>query len=283
MQNSDIYPISKMCNLLGVSKASFYRFYHSQKESKLSKKTDAMTNILKIYNKSKRRFGAPKITKKLHEEGLKISRPTVSKYMKELGIRSIAAPKRLKRTSGKLSLEKHPYIVNRIKNIVPTRINQIWTTDITYIETKAGWVYLSTIIDQYSKKVIAWVVSNRQTSSLVLDTIKQALKARGNPKGVILHSDKGVQYRSKIVRKYLKQNKVIQSFTSIGKSCDENPAQESFHASLKKECITKDLLLYDLEHTKRVLFEYIEGFFNNYRIHMSIKGLTPNAFENLIN
>ena len=197
-----------------------------------------------------------------------------------LGIKSIVSKRFPKRTS---NLTKHEklLIVNLIKDLDITRINQVWTTDITYIHTvHDGTFYLITFIDYFSKRVLSWGLFDQQKTKQILIVLEQAIQSRNPPPGLIVHSDKGSQMRSKIYRAYLSKHHMVFSYTSLNHSCDENAAQESFHASLKKECIYQQTL-YTFEDAQRVIHNYIEGFYNPKRIHSSIGYLSPIEFEKI--
>ena len=167
--------------------------------------------------------------------GFSISISTVSRAMNNLGIKSLVTkkfPKKISRITG----EEKKKIINLIKNLNITHINQVWTTDITYIKTiNEGTFYLISFIDYFSKKIVAWNLFNKQTSKQVITVLKDAIQKRKPNPGIIIHSDKGSQLRSKEYRNFLSNNNMVFSYTSLNHSCDENAAQESFHASLKKE------------------------------------------------
>lgn len=280
MQNSDKYDINLMCECLNVSRSGFYRFFYASNGTMKEKKLAACMRILSIHA-SNPLLGAPRITLLLHGEGIQIAQSTVSRYMKEMGIAAATTQKRFRPKRPKLSSDSSPAIINRAKEASIISTNTVWTTDITYIRTKAGWAYLSTIIDRYSRMVIAMRMDYSMTSRLCCDTLEDALSARAFPKGVIIHSDKGSQYRSRAFVQLAREHSLIQSFTSIGHSCDENAAQESFHSTLKRECVC-GIVFEDLEHAQRVIFRWIGGYYNNSRPHTALRGLTPSAFESTI-
>ena len=198
--------------------------------------------------------------------------------MNILGIKSIVVKKFPKKIS-RITNEEKKNIVNLIKDLNITHINQVWTTDITYIKTiNEGTFYLISFIDYFSKKVVAWDLFNRQTSKQVITVLKDAIQKRKPNPGIIIHSDKGSQLRSKEYRKFLSNNNMVFSYTSLNHSCDENAAQESFHALLKKEWLYQ-MKLYNYEDTYREIFNYIEGFYNSIRIHSSIGYMSPIDFE----
>lgn len=198
--------------------------------------------------------------------------------MRILGIRSIVS-KRFGRRKSKISDDEKALIVNLIKDLDIVRINQVWTTDITYIHTiYEGTFYLISFIDYYSKKVVAWDLFEDQKTDKILQVLKVAVEIRKPKPGLICHSDKGSQMRSKSYKLYLRNNNFVFSYTSLNHSCDENAAQESFHASLKKEKLYQ-MKLYTYEDAFKAIYDYIEGFYNPTRIHSSIGYLSPNEFE----
>ncbi len=197
-----------------------------------------------------------------------------------IGIKSIVS-KRFPKKISRITDDEKKLIVNLIKNLNIVRLNQVWTTDITYIHTiHEGTFYLISFIDYFSKKVISWDLFDNQKTDKVLLVLLGALEKRKPPPGLICHSDKGSQFRSKLYRKFLSNNNLVFSYTSLNHSCDENASQESFHASLKKEAIYQTKI-YTKEDAYRVIFDYIEGFYNPTRVHSSIGYLSPINFESL--
>lgn len=199
--------------------------------------------------------------------------------MRLLGIRSIVS-KKFPHKKSRISDKEKSLIINLIKDLDITRLNQVWTTDITYIKTiYEGTFYLISFIDYFSKKVIAWGLFENQKSDKLVSVLDQAVKARNPSPGLISHSDKGSQMRSKLYREYLSKHNFVFSYTSLNHSCDENAAQESFHASLKKECLYQHKI-YTFDDAYKFIYDYIEGFYNISRIHSSIGYLSPIDFEN---
>lgn len=207
-----------------------------------------------------------------------MSQKKVSNEMRLLGIASIHSTHFPYKKSS-MSAEEKSLIHNLILNLNITRPNQVWTTDITYIKTiYEGTLYLITFIDQFSKKVVGWHLSKSQKAVDVEIALNKAIKSRKPLPGLICHSDKGSQFRSSLYRKILTENHFIYSYTSLNHSCDENAAQESFHASLKKEWLSTRTL-YHYEDAFKHIFDYIEGFYNPKRIHSSLGYLSPISFE----
>ena len=276
MKYSDTFSISLMCQVFNVSRSSFYHYFYYSKSS--DDKLTLLTRISKIFFDSNSIYGAPRITAVLRKEGLHVSIKTVGKYMRILGLKSITFTK-FSPKQNNISEQERLSIQNLTKNLDITHINQVWTTDITYIKTKDdNWVYLSSIIDLFSRRVIAWNVGYNMKKELVIKTLEIAFKERGNPSNVFVHSDKGSQYRSYAFRKLVASHNCLSSFTSWNHSCDENANQESFHASLKKEWLYHQSFN-TLKDVQRAVSDYIEGFYNPIRVHSSIGFVSPVAFE----
>lgn len=275
------YPLNTICNALGVNKASYiYWLKHNKDDNHLAY---VYQHIICIYSSSKGIYGAPKIQTLLKREySISLSVSTVSRYMRLLGIKSIVKSKFPYRKSSLTDNEKLK-IVNLIKDLKVTCINQVWTTDITYIKTiNEGTFYLISYIDYYSKKVVSWDLCIDQKTDKLIEVLKKAIKSRKPSPGLIAHSDKGSQMRSKQYREFLSKNNIVFSYTSLNHSCDENAAQESFHSLLKKEHLYQ-IKLYTYEDAYREIYNYIEGFYNPIRIHSSIGYLSPIEFENKLN
>lgn len=234
--------------------------------------------IVQIYADSNGIYGSPKIASIIRSYGINCSNSKVAKAMHIIGIRSIVS-KRFPHRKSSMSPDEKSLIVNLIKNLNVTHINQVWTTDITYIQTiNEGTFYLISFIDYFSKKVVSWGLFDDQKTDKLIFVLKLAIKKRKPSPGLICHSDKGSQMRSKLYRLFLKSHNFAFSYTSINHSCDENAAQESFHASLKKEKLYQ-IKIYTREDAYNAIFEYIEGFYNPIRIHSSIGYLSPDDFE----
>lgn len=193
--------------------------------------------------------------------------------MREENIRAISHKKfRKKSKPSEESPEK-----NLIKDIKVVEPNQVWVADITYIWTQHRWMYLSSIMDLFSRKIIAHIMNDKMDSSLVEETFKLAVSRRSFTSETIFHSDKGSQYRSKAFKSLLKEYKVKQSMCGKG-NCFDNAAMESFHSSLKKELVYPSSIA-DQKTTQLRIFDYIEGFYNKNRIHSSLNYVSPENFE----
>lgn len=242
------------------------------------RKERIIRKILYIYENSKGIYGAPKIWECLKRMNEHTSIKTIQTYMRELQIKSITK-RSFKIRRRKLSEAELLKLKNVAKEVVVDDINKVWVSDITYIHTlNSGWVYLSSIIDLYSRKVISYKVSKIMDTKLVISVLKNAIKYRKPENKVVIHSDKGTQYRSREYIKFCEKNNLIRSYTRVKFSCADNACQESFHAQLKKEFLYQRKIV-DYDDARKLVYLYIETFYNKRRIHSSINYMTPDEYE----
>jgi putative transposase len=276
-QHEYLFPIEKMCRCLEVGLSSYYKWKSSPICNRLLLKEKIKQQITSIYFMSKQRYGSPRITFELNVLGYKISRITVAKYMRELGLRSKLS-KKFKVTTN----SKHNYLVveNVLdRNFVVSQPSEVWVSDITYIQTKEGFLYLTTVIDLYDRKIIGWSLSDgMSTKETSLAAWKMAVKNRKVTKGLIFHSDRGVQYASNKFVKTIESYGVIRSMSRKG-NCWDNAVAESFFKSLKTELIYGNKLI-SKEKMKLEIFEYIEIWYNKKRRHSTLNYKTVEEFNN---
>lgn len=265
--------VSGVLRVLGVSRNGYYSFRKRLPSDRQKRKEVIMEKIMIIYNESHQNYGAPKITKVLQREGEKISEKTVGNYMRELGIRAQYVKSYTVTTiDSDFSIE--------LKNILneefnPTEPNAVWCSDITYIWTYKGFVYLTSIMDLYSRKIIAWELSTTLEAKWVVETITRAKKARRIDKPLVMHSDRGIQYTCSAYKEATEG--LINSYSKKAFPWD-NACIESFHALIKREWLNRFKIL-DHNHAYRLVFEYIEAFYNTVRIHSHCGYLSPNQYE----
>jgi putative transposase len=222
---------------------------------------------------SKCRYGAPKIYKTLKMNGKNISLKRVQRYMSSMGLRSIVV-KKFRPHSSKSSVEERENLLNR--DFEASGINQKWCADITYIHTlKDGWTYLASVMDLYSKKIIGYAYGTSMTAELVVKSLENASLNVKSTKGIILHSDLGTQYTSQTFQELISKKEMIHSFSRKGNPYD-NACIESFHSILKKEEVNHNKY-YDFNVARKVIFEFIESWYNRKRIHGAINNMTPHA------
>ena len=267
--------VSGMLKKLGVSRSGYRAFLNHKPSNMQQRKESVKKKIKTIYDDSKQNYGAPKITKELQKSGEVISERTVGKYMKEMGILAQwVKPWTTTTRDSDFSKELHN-ILNEQFN--PDRPNAVWCTDITYIWTRDGFVYLTSIMDLYARKIIAWTLSDNMEVSCVINTINKAKERRNTDLPLIIHSDRGSQYVSKAYREATEKYQL--SYSHTGYPYD-NACIESFHSLIKREWLNR-FAIADFNQAYRLVFEYIETFYNTVRSHSHCDYMSPNEFEKL--
>ena len=264
-----------MLKFLGVSRSGYRAFLNRKVSLARQRKEAVKKEIQKIYDKSKQNYGAPKITKELRKSGEIIAERTVGKYMREMGIKAQWI-KPWTTTTRDSDFSKE------LKNVLdeqfnPERPNAVWCTDITYIWTQDGFVYLNCIMDLFARKIIAWTLSETMEVSTVIDTINKAKAYRNTDLPLIIHTDRGSQYVSNA---WLEATEKMQrSYSHTGYPYD-NACIESFHALIKREWLNR-FNIRNYNHAYRLVFEYIETFYNTVRIHSHCSYVSPDEYEKL--
>lgn len=264
-----------MLKVLDVSRSGYRAFLKRKLSATAKRKNSIKKEILKIYNDSKQNYGAPKITKILQKSVETISQRTVGKYMREMGIRAQWSKPWIATTKDSdFSSELHN-ILNEQFN--PERPNAVWCTDITYIWTNDGFVYLNCVMDLFARKIIAWTLSDTMEVSTVIKTIEKAKAMRNTDLPLIIHTDRGSQYVSQAWREAT-QN-MQRSYSHKGYPYD-NACIESFHSLIKREWLNR-FNIKNYRHAYNLIFEYIETFYNTVRIHSHCDYMSPDEFEKL--
>ena len=268
-----LYDIRMLCKAVNLHHSVYY--YHKQnKENSYKKANEELDKkILEEYEKAKKRYGSPKITKVLNNQGFKVSQKRVARRMKALGIKSIIVKKFNHNGNKKVDdTNKENLLAQNFKAENP---GEKWVGDITYIYTKeTGWTYLAIVMDLFDLKVIGWSYGLNMTAELVISAFNKAKTIREITSGIIFHSDLGSQYTSNEFEKLLVENNVKHSYSKKGYPYD-NASMESFNAILKKEEVNVNT--YEtFKEAKLAIFEFIESWYNNKRIHSSIDYKTPN-------
>ena len=271
-------PVTTLCKSLNVSTSSYYRWIHYPIGKRQSSDAELDEAITAIFHEHKSRYGSVRIFKELKDRGWKVTQPRVSKRMKLLGLQAKATRKHKVTTYS--NHNKHVSDNLLEQNFTALSVNHRWVTDITYIPTQEGWLYLCVIIDLFSRAVIGWAMDSRMKADLVCSALNMALFRRNFPSGVIIHSDKGSQYCSKQYQDIIKEHWLLSSMSSKG-CCYDNAACESFFGTLKVELV-HDENYKTREEAKLSIFQYIEAYYNTKRKHSMINYMTPNQFEYII-
>jgi len=269
------FPVRVLCQVLQVSVSGFYSWRKRGPSQRAREDEQLKVHIRAAHKASRGRYGSPRVQKELCAQDQHVGKKRVARLMKADGL-AARRKRRFRRTTD--STHQHPVAPNLLdRQFTVDAPNAVWVTDITYIWTQEGWLYLAAILDLYSRKVVGWAVDESLERHLALDALAMALSNRRPARGLLHHSDRGVQYASDDYQKALKKDGLICSMSRKG-DCWDNAVAESFFATLKAE------LVYLTEYRTRAearasLFEYIEVFYNRQRRHSAIGYVSPSQFE----
>lgn len=272
------YTVEMMAKALNICPRSYYNYKRGMNNIRKIRKEKLMQEITDIYFDKKGRYGAPRIVAELNANQTAICLSTVAKYMRELGIRSKLGRKfRIATTDSNHGFYIAPNLLNREFDV--DKPSKVWVSDITYIHTKDGFLYLTVVIDLYDRKVIGWSYSSNMTAqNTTVAALRMAVRNRKPNIGTIIHSDRGVQYACGEFVDLVKENKMVQSMSRKG-NCWDNAVAESFFKSLKTELIYGAIEM-SAKDMETELFEYIEVWYNRSRRHSALGNQTITEFWN---
>jgi putative transposase len=273
--NETHFPVGMMCRLLSVSRSGYYGWKQRPPSGRDRANQLLKAEIKRVFDDEKGRPGAPRIARRLQEEGQPVGRHRIARIMRDNGWRAKAARKYKATTNSKHSLPVAPNLLEQ--DFSADRPNQKWVSDITYIWTDEGWLYLAVVLELYSRRVIGWAIAERMTATLVCDALVMALWNRKMPTGVVVHSDRGSQYCSAAYQKLFQKHQLVCSMSKKG-DCYDNAAMESWNHSFKVEAVHGERFRTRAE-AKFQVFEYIEVYYNRKRLHSKLGYLSPEAFE----
>ncbi len=274
-EHRPLWPLRRLCRILRASKSGYFAWRDGRESPRRSADRALTTQIAAIHQQRREVYGSPRIHRALRQQGTRVSRKRVERLMRSAGIR-VTPPRRFTVTTD--SNHDHPIAANLLQqDFHATAPNQKWVTDITYIPTGAGWLYLAAIIDLFSRRVVGWAMSATMETSLVRSALDMALGNRSPGNDLIHHSDRGSQYASAAYRQALHQQGITASMSRRG-NCYDNAVIESFWHSLKVELVHRRSFATRIE-AEQAIFEYIEVFYNRVRLHSSIGYLSPAEFE----
>ena len=265
----------EISKILDIDEQVLYRNNYTKRVN--LRKINMMSKILTTFNESRNTYGANRIKWTLSEEGEKVSTKTVSSYMKELNLIPNHQKKILLNRRVRSMKMSDRILDNKVRYIKPTHINQVWTGDITEIKTLEGKCYLATIMDKYSRKIISYEISDKMDANLCIAVLKKAVDIRKPNEKILIHTDKGTQYRSFSWINCVESFGGILSYTRPDFNCADNAVQESFHASLKKEELYIRPIK-NIEEARERVTDYIDNFYNSKRVHTALK-TCPDNFE----
>jgi putative transposase len=267
------FNINAMCRLLGVARAGYYAWLDHPLSDRAQEDARLLQLIRASYLASHGIYGAPRILLDLRERGETCSKHRVSRIMRENGLRALHGYR-----TRHIPVAKSPPLIPNLlqRRFMVSRPNEAWVTDITYIRTWQGWLYLAVVMDLFSRKIVGWSTKSTIHKELALEAITMAVKRR-RPRKTLIHSDQGTQYGSDAWRRFCKANRLEPSMSRRG-NCWDNAVAESFFSSLKKERIKKRI--YNERETATTdVADYIEQFYNPIRRHSYLGGISPDEYE----
>jgi len=269
------FPITLMCEVLGVSTSGYYDWRKRPLSKRKQENQALLERIEDIHAQSRKTYGSPRVHRVLKREGRVVGKNRVARLMRENGIQAVQK-RQSKRTTD--SNHSFPLADNLLaRDFRASRPNQVWLTDITYIRTHQGWLYLAAVLDLYSRKIVGWAMDESMDRKLCMDALKMAVLNRRPTNGLLHHSDRGSQYASGDYQKLLAAYGMTCSMSRKG-DCWDNAPMESFFGTLKTESLHRKVFA-TKEHARQEIFEFIEVFYNRQRIHSALDFVSPAEFE----
>lgn len=273
--NSMTFPVKKMAKILNVSRSSYYDWLRREPTEKDVLNNLFILKIKKIFKDNDNRYGSPRIYKEMKKTGFFCSLNKTAKIMRRNGL--IARPKRRFKVTTDSS-HHYPISPNLLsRNFKVAFMNSVWVSDITYIRTDQGWLYLCIVLDLYSRRVVGYSMASHLRAELAIDALEMAVRYRKPGSGLIFHSDRGIQYASEDFRKKLSSYKMIQSMSRKG-DCWDNACAESFFSTLKLEEVYRKKYR-TKEEARESIFEYIAVYYNRRRSHSFLDFLSPEEYK----
>jgi putative transposase len=271
------YPVRMLCAVLGVNRSGYYGWCRGEESARALANRLLVEQIARIYHQKRGRYGSPRVTEQLRRDGHPCNHKRVERLMRQQGLRGRTS--RGRRVCTTQSDHDQPVAPNRLLGrAAPSRPNEVWVADITYVPTTEGWLYVAAIMDLYSRQILGWSVWDSLHAGGALQALARALVSRRYPRGVIHHSDRGIQYACAAYRQELRTHGLVPSMSRKG-NCYDNAAMEAFWSTLKREVLDQSSA-WSKDRVRRELFEYIEATYNRSRLHSSRGYQSPVDFEN---
>ncbi len=270
------YPVRELCAVLGVARSGYYGWRSGQESARELANRLLSEEIQRVHRQQKGRYGSPRVTQQLRREGRLCNHTRVERLMRQQGLKGCSSRKRRVCTTN--SAHDEPLAPNLLLDRpAPSQPNEVWVADITYLPSTEGWLFLAAVMDLYSRQILGWSVWESLEAGGAVQALQRALLKRRYPQGVIHHSDRGVQYACWAYRQELKAAGLVPSMSRKG-NCYDNAAMEAFWSTLKREAMTESAS-WPKNRVRRELFEYIEGDYNQSRLHSSLGYQSPVDFE----
>lgn len=271
-----LYPVSVCCRTLRVSRSGYYAARERDDSPRRQRHRLLARQVRLVHDETRQAYGSPRVCRELQRRGIPICRNTAATIMRESGLRSRRCRRfRPRTTDSSRTVHPAPNLLRHLPS--PDNPGLIWVADITYIRTERGFMYLAAVMDLFSRRIVGWSLGDSLSPKLAEDALNSALQKCRPLRGLVHHSDRGIQYDSISYRTLLDRNGLIQSMSRKG-DCYDNAAMESFFATLKSELVG-DHVFTDEQQAHDDLFRFIEGFYNNHRLHSGIGYRSPVQLE----
>jgi putative transposase len=276
-EHKETYKVKSMCEVLKVSRSGYYAWSTRQPSRRQKANEELLERIRKVHSQNRRLYGSPRITAELNEKGVRCGKNRVARIMKTHSIRADVKKRRFRRTTD----SRHNYTLAANLLIEQRQTKGVWASDITFVPTSEGWLYLAAVMNVQSRKIIGLSMSDRLSQELTSVALKAAVGRQSPDKGLIHHSDRGRQYASYAYQDLLRQFGITPSM-SRSANCYDNAYMESFFGTLKTELIHGERYHTRLE-ARLSIFEYVEVFYNRQRRHSALGYRSPEQYERLLN
>ncbi len=270
------YPVGPLCQAVQVARSGYYSWLKGQEPAREVANGQLVEQIKTIYEAKRGTYGSPRITHELRRAGQKCNHKRVERLMRQQGLKGRTGKKRKVRTTN--SEHDQPVAPNLLlERAAPQKTDEVWVADITYVPTAQGWLFLAAVMDLYSRQVLGWSIWESLEAGGAIQALNRALARRRYPRGVIHHSDRGIQYACREYRQQLERCGLVASMSRKA-NCYDNAAMEAFWSTLKREAL-EESADWSKDRVRRVIFEYIESIYNRSRLHSSLEYQSPVDFE----
>ncbi len=271
------HSVQRLCKVLNVSRSGYYDWLSRQPSQRTLDNQALLVKVKTLYSQHKGRYGSPRIHAALLQQGEKVSLGRVERLMSQHNIKAQRSKRHKRVYFQREQQQAAPNVLSR--QFTANHPNQKWVSDITFVPTREGYIYLAIVLDLYSRAVIGWSMSHRINGQLVIDALNMAIAHRGEPVDVLVHSDQGSQYTSQAYRELLTMNDMVCSMSRKGE-CHDNAVAESFFHTLKEELIT-DAVFKTRQQARQAIFKYIEMYYNRVRLHSTLGYTAPLHYESM--
>jgi len=276
---SDAYPVQRLCEVFSVSRSGYYTWLKGEASPRAQRDQALRVQIAAVHAKSRGTYGSPRVTLDLQDLGERVGRHRVARLMRNAGLRG--RQKRRYRVFTTDSRHNEPIAPNRMAAIPPpTRPDRVWVTDMTYVHTDEGWLYVAGVLDRCSRRLVGWAMGDSLDTALPMSALRMALEQRRPEAGLLHHSDRGVQYASAAYRTMLADHGVTASMSRKA-NCYDNAVMEAFWSTLKNELVHRRRFSTRAE-ARTAIFDYIEAFYNRTRRHSALGYKSPLAYESTL-